>query len=213
MKNKLISIMALCAIGAMAAQDTSFTIREVRDPVQLQAKLSSNALDAETRLTAAGVTTAADIVLTNGANAGTASISMNVDVLGDAGDMNKILVPDGGGFKFQTDKASQYTLADILAFGASGIVTMAGGATLDNSTSASELNITETTVKVTGAFTATGTTTLATSLTGVLKAASGVVSATAGYTGTNLIITATQTNTITVIGGVITAWTQADITP
>lgn len=211
---KFISLMAVfMTIGAMATQTTALTQKQVRDPRQLEAILEANFADAESRLVAAGVTTAADITLTNGANAGTASISANVDILSDAGDMNKILIPDNGGFKFQSDSASKGTLADILAFGNTGIVTLLGGATIDNSTSASILNLTETNVKVTGAFQVTGATTLSTGLTGVLMAASGVISATAGYTGTNLIITATQTNTITVIGGVITSWTQADITP
>lgn len=177
MRNNLISIMALCAFGCIAAQNSALSKRQVQDPVQLRAILNANAQDAETRLTAAGVTTAADIVLTNSANAGTASITANVDANGDAGDANRILIPDGGGFKFQNDNASQGTLADILAFGATGIVTLKGGATLDNTASATELNITETTVKVTGALTVTGTTTLATGLTGLVKASSGVVSA------------------------------------
>lgn len=47
--------------------------------------------------------------------------------------------------------------ADKLAVGGTGIITMAGGTTLDNTTSAAELNITETAVKVTGNFTVTGT--------------------------------------------------------
>lgn len=177
--NKYIVQVALlaCSLSAMAAQTTSLTQKQVRDPRQLEAILEANALDAETRLTAAGVTTAADIVLTNSANAGTASITANVDKNDDAGDANRILVPDGGGFKFQNDSASQGTLADILAFGATGIVTLKGGATLDNTASATELNITETTVKVTGALTVTGTTTLGTGLTGLVKASSGVISA------------------------------------
>lgn len=208
MKNKLISIMALCAFGAMAAQDTSFTDREIRDPKKLKVKLEANAQDAETRLTAAGSIATSDIVLTNSADSGTASIRLDVDKNDDAGDSNKILVPNNGGFKFQNDSAEKGTLADILAFGATGIVTLKGGATLDNTASATELNITETTVKVTGALTVTGTSTLATSLTGVLKATSGVVSATAGYTGTNTWVDASNTNIVVVIGGVITSWTQ-----
>jgi len=45
-----------------------------------------------------------------------------------------------------------------------GIATMEGGATLDNTSSAAELNITETTVKITGALAVTGATTLTTKL-------------------------------------------------
>jgi hypothetical protein len=162
MKNKLISLMACLSLGAFAAQDTAFSIREVRDPVQLKAKLEANATDAETRLVAAAATSA--IVLTNSSNAGTASITADVDGSADAGDKNKILVPDNGGFKFQSDSASKGTLADILAFGNTGIVTMLGSATIDNSTSATVLNITEATVKVTGAFNVTGAVTLDTKL-------------------------------------------------
>lgn len=164
MKKYIVFSMALFAVGAFATQDASLSIRQIRDPVQLQAKLNANFADAESRLVAAGVTTAADIVLTNGANSGTASISANVDALGDAGDMNKILVPDNGGFKFQSDSASKGTLADILAFGNTGIVTLLGGGTIDNSTSATVLNLTETTVRVTGAFNVTGAVTLDTKL-------------------------------------------------
>lgn len=190
MKNKLISLMAVMSLGAMGAQDTAFSIREVRDPVQLKAKLEANAQDAETRLVAAGVTTAADIVLTNSADSGTASIELNVDKNDDAGDKNKILVPNGGGYKFQNDSASKGTLADILAFGATGIVTLKGGATLDNTASATELNITETTVKVTGALTVTGTITATTPIaqnqiaTNSLGAITLVVLSTDGKTNT-----------------------------
>lgn len=177
MKKLIVITAILTAYGAMAAQTTTLSQRIVRDPRQLQAVLEANAQDAETRLVAAGVTTASDITLTNGVNAGTASITANVDILSDAGDMNKILIPDNGGFKFQSDSASKGTLADILAFGNTGIVTLLGGATIDNSTSATILNLTEDNVKVTGAFQVTGATTLATTLTGVAKVSSGVVSA------------------------------------
>ena len=156
--------MACLACGVMAAQNSALSKRQVQDPVQLRAILNSNFADAESRLVAAGVTTAADISLTNTANAGTASIRVDVDANGDAGDANKILIPDNGGFKFQSDSASKGTLADILAFGNTGIVTLLGSATIDNSTSASILNLTESTVKVTGAFNVTGAVTLDTKL-------------------------------------------------
>lgn len=191
-----------------AAQDTDITNREVRDPKKLETWLEANAGDAETRLTAAGAIATSAISLTNSSNAGSCSITSYADIGSDAGDMVRLLFGDGGGLAFQTDKASKGTLATKFTIGEAGRVTLVGSATLDNDTSADELNITETAVKVTGNFAATGTTTLNTSLTGVLKAASGVVSATAGYTGTNIIIEASNTNTITVIGGVITAWTR-----
>lgn len=154
------------------------------------------------------IATGSSMTLTNSANAGACSITSYADIGSDAGDMVSLLFGDNGGLAFQTDKASKGTLATKFTIGEAGRLTMVGGATLDNDTSTNELNISEAAVKVTGNFTATGTTTLDTSLTGVLKAASGVVSATAGYTGTNIIIEASNTNTITVIGGVITSWTR-----
>jgi hypothetical protein len=146
MKKSIIFLTAFCAVCIYAAQDASLSIRQVRDPVQLQAKLNANAADAESRLIAAAIT--------------------------------------------------------------NGIATMEGGATLDNTTSAAELNITETTVKITGALTATGTTTLKTTLTGALKATAGVISAVTGLTTTNSFVIGSQTNTVIVLGGIITAWTQ-----
>ncbi len=149
--------LALCGLCAWATQDAALTERQVRDPKQLRAKLNANATDAESRLVAAGVTTAASIMLTNTADSGTAFISFAVDKNDDAGDLNKLLIPNNGGFKLQSDSASKGTLADILAIGNTGIVTLLGGATLDNSASASELNVTETAVKLTGNATITGT--------------------------------------------------------
>ena len=103
MQKKLISLFAvLGAVGIYAAQDATLTIKQVRDPVQLRAKLNANAQDAETRLVSGGMT--------------------------------------------------------------NGIATMEGGATLDNTTSATTLIITETNVKVTGAFQVTGAVTLTTKL-------------------------------------------------
>jgi hypothetical protein len=165
MKKNLIQVACMAlSLSAYATQESAISKRQVQDPVQLRAILNANAADAESRLVAAGVTTAADITLTNSSNAGTASITADVDGSADAGDKNKILVPDNGGFKFQSDSASKGTLADILAFGNTGIVTMLGSATIDNSTSATVLNITEATVKVTGAFNVTGAVTLDTKL-------------------------------------------------
>jgi len=165
MNKKLISLFAICsAVGIYAAQDASLTIRQVRDPVQLREKLNANALDAESRLATAGAVATSAIVLTNSANAGTCYIDAKVDALGDAGDYVRLLFPDGGGLTVQTDQASAGTLATVFAIGNTGIATLKGGATLDNTASATELNITETTVKVTGGLTVTGTTTLTTKL-------------------------------------------------
>lgn len=98
MKKYLILLSVAITAIAYAAQDSGLSIRQVRDPVQLRAKLNANAADAESRLIAAAVT--------------------------------------------------------------NGIATMEGGATLDNTSSAAELNITETTVKVTGILSVTGASTL-----------------------------------------------------
>ncbi len=165
MKKNLIQIaMVACSMSVYATQEVAISKRQVQDPVQLRAILNANAQDAETRLVAAGATATSAIILTNSSNAGTASILANVDANGDAGDSNKVLVPDNGGFKFQSDSASKGTLADILAFGNTGIVTLLGGGTIDNSTSATVLNLTETNVKVTGALNVTGAVTLDTKL-------------------------------------------------
>ena len=158
MTKKLISLFAIFeAAGLYATQDADLTIREIRDPVQLRAILNANFTDAESRLVSAGAVATSAIVLTNASNAGTCYIDAKVDAMGDAGDYCRLLVPDGGGFTFQTDQASAGTLATVLSFGNTGIATLKGGATLDNTASASELNITETAVKVTGNFTVTGT--------------------------------------------------------
>jgi hypothetical protein len=130
MRKFIIAITALCAIGVYAAQDATLTIKQVRDPVQLRAKLNANAQDAETRLVAGGMT--------------------------------------------------------------NGIATMEGGATLDNTASASELNITETTVKVTGALTVTGTTTLTTKL-----AQSNIATNNLGALTLVVLSTDGKTNTLT----------------
>jgi hypothetical protein len=161
MKRNLIGLLALVVCGAaMATQDTDITPRELRDPKQLETWLEANASDAESRLTTAGAVATSAIVLTNSSNAGTASITANVDKNDDAGDLVKLLVADGGALSYQTDVSSKGTLATKLTIGNSGIVTLAGSATIDNSTSASELNLSETTVKVTGAFSVTGDATI-----------------------------------------------------
>jgi hypothetical protein len=56
MKKLLISIFAAAGFCAIAAQNSSLSIREVRDPVKLKAILEANATDAESRLVAAETT-------------------------------------------------------------------------------------------------------------------------------------------------------------
>jgi len=187
------------------------------------------------------------LMLTNSTNTGTCYVDVITDRHDDAGDWSRLLWGATGGVVFQTDASEQKTLATKLTIASDGKVTLAGGAILDNATSDSELNITETGVKVTGTATVTGTTTLATTLSGAVQATSGVISAgtlpvasggtgaatitglvkgngtsafsaasagvdyltpVGGYTGTNVIVDATYTNTVIVIGGKITSWTQ-----
>jgi hypothetical protein len=95
MKKLITCLLAVLAVATFAAQKTTFTQKEVRDPRQLAVILASNAADAEARLAINGIT--------------------------------------------------------------NGIATMQGGATLDNTSSAAELNITETAVKLTANAAVTGT--------------------------------------------------------
>lgn len=152
----LTAALLVCSI-VFAAQDTDITPRELRDPKTLETWLEANASDAESRLTAAGATATSAITLTNASNAGACSISAFADGTADAGDYSKILLGDNGGLVFQTDKAVAGTLATKFTIGEAGRVTLVGNATLDNDTSATELNITETAVKLTANATITGT--------------------------------------------------------
>lgn len=52
MKKLIVVLTILATCGLYAAQDSALSIRQVRDPVQLRAKLNANALDAESRLVA-----------------------------------------------------------------------------------------------------------------------------------------------------------------
>jgi len=74
----------------------------------------------------------------------------------------------------------------------SGIATMEGGATLDNTTSAATLNITETNVKVTGALQVTGAVTLTTKL-----AQSNIATNNLGALTLVVLSTDGKTNTLT----------------
>ena len=78
--------------------------------------------------------------------------------------------------------------ADKLAVGGTGIITMAGGTTLDNTTSAAELNITETAVKVTGTLEVTGTQTLTGVTTHTAKSAFSAALNTKRGSGANILI-------------------------
>lgn len=136
MKNKLFALTALLALGAIAAQDTGFTDRVVRDPKQLAPKLAANAADAEARLVAGGMT--------------------------------------------------------------NGIATMEGGATLDNTSAADELNITETKVKLSANATVTGTLAVTGAVTLTTKLAQSNI-ATNNLGALTLVVLSTdgKTNTLT----------------
>jgi hypothetical protein len=186
-----------------ATQDVAITQKEVRDPRVLATWLVANAQDAETRLVAAGATSTSTIVLTNAVEGGSCSILLNADQHDDAGDMAKVLLDENGLLSIQTDYSSKGTLATKLSMDATGIVTMMGGATLDNTASAAELNITETTVKITGALTSTGLGTFAGLTTGTGEATvDGKYAVVGGDASTGLMIQkgggAAVTNGITV---------------
>jgi len=77
---------------------------------------------------------------------------------------------------------------DKLLVGGTGIVTMTGGATLDNTTSAAELNITETAVKVSGTLEVTGIQTLTGVTTHTAKSVHSAALNTKRGTGADLLI-------------------------
>lgn len=141
-KNIMFSLLLVTSCACFAAQKTTFTQREVRDPRQLAGVLSANATDAESRLIAAAIT--------------------------------------------------------------NGIATMEGGATLDNTTSAAELNITETAVKLTANTTVTGTL----GVTGVATFAAQPVFTAVVAAGT---VTPAPTNMPTVVDGTAPVWVSIKI--
>lgn len=182
----MIAAIALLSFGGVvnAAQDTTITQSELRNPRTLETWLEANALDCETRLAALGSTASSSLVLTNGANAGACYLQMTSDDFGDAGDRGKLNFADGGDLTWGTDADSKGTVATKLTVGKTGIVTMKGSATLDNTTDAAKLTITETTVAVAGAFDADSVT---------VNAAAGIDVASAGALGVGAT-TATSIN-------------------
>jgi hypothetical protein len=162
---KMITTVALASLVAGMAQaqiKKDWTIREVRDPRQLQAGLESAFTGVEAALVAidpdAGQIRHFAI---KGGTSQDARIDITVNNGAAAGNKHRLLVDAAGNaLLHQTDTAEAGSYVTQLTLGKDGKVTMVGGAILDNTTSADELNITETTVKVTGAFTATGAATL-----------------------------------------------------
>lgn len=207
----ILAALLVCGVAG-AAQDTSLSERELRNPKTLRPWLETNALDAETRI--------AVLETSIGTNVATASVTVGGLTVKDSLAVTTNATVGGtlgvtGVATFTAESVHDLGIdADYITTDAgAGIDTKTEGTLMIGAATADKVEIADTsiTTEVQGPLTVVGATTLATTLTGVLSAASGVVSAQAGYTGTNLIVTATQTNTITVIGGVITAWTQDDI--
>jgi hypothetical protein len=77
--------LLLVAIGAYAAQKTDYTIRQVRDPVQLRTYLNANAADAQSRIAAveaAGVggTLEPALIIVGNASSNAAAVAVSGDV-------------------------------------------------------------------------------------------------------------------------------------
>lgn len=89
-------------------------------------------------------------------------IQLEADRRENAGDIVGLLVADGAGLAFQTDADSAGTLATKLTMGTTGILTLKGSGTIDNTTDTGTMKLTETVVQavgnvnITGALTVTG---------------------------------------------------------
>ena len=96
-----------------------------------------------------GSTLTSDIILRNGAtidNGAAGTLTLTETAIALAG-----TVDSSGDFTVATNK--------LAVAAATGVITLANGATIDNNASATVLNLTETTVRATGAFNVTGITT------------------------------------------------------
>lgn len=219
MKRTICTLLALLVCGAAyATLDTTITMKEVRTPRLLKAWLDTNAADTESRLVS-GATSADTLALINMNDTGTAKLTLQSDQAADAGDLYGIVASDGSGLLIQSDKDSKGTLATKLTVGNTGILTMKGSATIDNTTSASVLNLTETTITLTGAGIITGAATLGdtASVAGDLTASSDVaitsnltVGGTAAVTG-EMTLTAGLTVGTTIDADSITVDASAGI--
>jgi hypothetical protein len=160
MKNALrLTALAVLVAGVANAQiKKDWTIREVRDPRQLQAGLVEAFTGVEAAVVA--IDPNAGQIRNFEVKGGTdqdASVAITVNNAAAVGNKHRLLVDaTGATMLYQTDADVAGTYATKLTFGKDGKVTLKGGAILDNVTSADELNITETGVKVTGTFTVTG---------------------------------------------------------
>jgi hypothetical protein len=149
----------------------------------------TEAVDANFALIEAGLwTSGATLAVSNSANDGAALVTLQSDKGDDAGDKFGFSSANGT-LAIQSDASVKGTLATKASIGSSGIITMAGSATLDNTASAAELNITETTVKITGALTSTGLGTFAGLTTGTGEATvDGKYGVTGGDATTGLMV-------------------------
>jgi len=159
--HKIITLTALLALvaGVSSAQiKKDWTVREVRDPRQLQTGLESAFTGVEAAILAidpnAGQVRYFEL---KGGTGQDARLDITVNNGASAGNKHRLLVGSAGdALLYQTDATLAGTYASKLTLGKDGKITMLGGAILDNTTSSDELNITEVGVKVTGNFTATG---------------------------------------------------------
>jgi hypothetical protein len=120
---------------------------------------TSMTLGGDGTITSAGVFALSNDVDVTKLTAATGS-SMTLAGNADYHIINKLGDTDGHAiFKVQDSAAT-----DLYKVASNGAITLKGGATLDNYTSGTELNITETNVKVTGNFETTGTITLPTTV-------------------------------------------------
>lgn len=134
--------------------------------------------------------------ISNTVNSGAATLYMQADASPDAGDQMALAVADGGGFAIQSDQAGAGTLATKLTIGNTGIVTLKGAGTIDNTTSATIMDLAETLVKVTGNFTVTGTNTEPIMATSTLV--TNAFTVTSAYYGQLLLVRTNAACTITI---------------
>ena len=161
MKTIMIATLAALLVcgSAYGTVKTTWEVRDVRNPRTLAEELGSSFTAVQQIIAAidpsAGLLQY--VTATGGTGAG-AGYRITVNNGAAAGNKHQLIVAgDGAALLYQTDTAEKDSQVTQLTIAKDGKVTMKGGAILDNTTNADILNITETTVKVTGAFETTGT--------------------------------------------------------
>lgn len=114
--------LLVCGVVAIAEQDTSIDLRDVRNPRRLKTWLETNAADAEARL-AAGGSVSDTLALINANDGGTAKVTLQADKADDAGDKYGIVATDGSGLDIQSDIGSKGTLATVASVENTGLIT------------------------------------------------------------------------------------------